>query len=204
MAHPAPSKLLSNTPDFGKNVIILDVDKPNELPEKYRSMKMISDSQTQDGAEFAQDRYAFILKRGTYATDIEVGYYMTVHGLGQRPDDVVVDGDVKSPGSKNPETPAMALNNFWRGVENIGIKPKTVIKPENQDPYRANVWAVSQATFMRRTHIIGGRLHLFDTLNKWPWAGYASGGFIADCVADQLVDAGSQQQFLTRNTTLLG
>ena len=54
------------------------------------------------------------------------------------------------------------------------------------------MWAVSQATFMRRVHI-NGSLYLHDNY------GWASGGFLADSVVDRIVDSGSQQQWLSRN-----
>ena len=54
------------------------------------------------------------------------------------------------------------------------------------------MWAVSQATFMRRMHITG-LLYLHDN-NGW-----ASGGFLSDSLIGGMVDSGSQQQWLSRN-----
>jgi hypothetical protein len=62
------------------------------------------------------------------------------------------------------------------------------------------VWAVSQATALRRIHVKSGGVNLFDPEggpNEW-----ASGGFIADSKIDGTVVSGSQQQFLTRNVTM--
>jgi hypothetical protein len=53
------------------------------------------------------------------------------------------------------------------------------------------VWAVSQATALRRMHI-KGPLVLSDN-------GWSSGGFLADSKVDGQVDAGTQQQWLSRN-----
>jgi hypothetical protein len=58
------------------------------------------------------------------------------------------------------------------------------------------VWAVSQGTQFRRMHVKG---NLSLTLNGW-----ASGGFIADSKVDGSVQAGSQQQWFTRNTDMTG
>ena len=200
---PTPSPRESK-PDFGKNVIILDRAEPSDtLDQKISTLRRISETQTEDGSEFAQDRYAVFFRKGTYDLTVDVGYYMTVHGLGDEPDKVVINGQVRSPGSSNPETPAMALNNFWRGVENLAIKPPF----DEKLKLVLNVWAVSQATFMRRVHLIGNDAVL------WLWAlgpapgfvtGFSSGGFIADSSFDGVVDSGSQQQFLTRNVSLKG
>ena len=86
----------------------------------------------------------------------------------------------------------MALNNFWRGVENLTIVPAH----DN-----INGWAVSQATFLRRVHV-KGQLFLWDWRYDNNKNNYACGGFIADSVVDSQVVSGTQQQFLTRNTTL--
>ena len=55
-----------------------------------------------------------------------------------------------------------------------------------------NNWAVSQGTQMRRVHIKGDL-----SLSAGGWA---SGGFLADCLVDGTVDAGSQQQWFARNS----
>ncbi len=64
-------------------------------------------------------------------------------------------------------------------VENIELKTNTM-------------WAVSQATFMRRVQV-DGALFLHDEY------GWCSGGFLADSNTDLMTDSGSQQQWLSRN-----
>jgi hypothetical protein len=76
-----------------------------------------------------------------------------------------------------------ATCNFWRGVENLSVTP-------TQDQ-NINVWAVSQATELRRVHVKGD-------LNLWD-GGWSSGGFIADCKIDGQINSGSQQQWFSRN-----
>ena len=204
MAGRPTTRAMENPPDFGKNVIILDRTESAEIIKaKISRISQISRTQTDDGSEFAQDRYAILLRPSPEPYDfgnpgLDVGYYMTVHGLGNHPDKVSIKGQVRSPGSSNPATPAMALNNFWRGVENLAVKPT----PDWQGK-PMNMWAVSQATFMRRVHI-QGKLNLFDVKQippNYP-AGEASGGFIADSKIDDTLSSGSQQQFLTRNISL--
>lgn len=64
-----------------------------------------------------------------------------------------------------------------------------------------NVWAISQATFMRRVHV-QGVLYLYDANFDAVGGNYSSGGFIADSVVDSSIRPGTQQQFLTRNTNV--
>lgn len=136
--------------------------------------------QTGRGSEFSNNRFALLFNPGKYNLDIKVGYYMQILGLGDSPEDVVIEGAVRSITSRGNSV----LTNFWRGVENLTVIP-TVDS--------TNVWAVSQASPLRRVHI-KGNLQLFDK-------GYASGGFLADSKIDGKVTSGPQQQWLSRNTS---
>jgi hypothetical protein len=60
------------------------------------------------------------------------------------------------------------------------------------------VWAVSQATELRRIHVKGS-INLWDSVYANAWS---SGGFIADSKIDDTINSGTQQQFLTRNSAL--
>jgi hypothetical protein len=106
---------------------------------------------------------------------------MQVLGLGESPEDVVINGAVRS----NTLNRGSVLVNFWRSVENL-----TVVPTDNS----TMVWGVSQASPLRRVHI-KGNLQLFDK-------GYASGGFLADSKIDGEVTSGPQQQWFTRNTEM--
>ncbi|KIX96498.1 uncharacterized protein Z520_07764 [Fonsecaea multimorphosa CBS 102226] len=170
--------------DFGPNVHIFDPSMP--MADITSTIAPIF--QSQDTNQFGPGRQAYFFKPGSYNLSVDVGYYMTVHGLGHSPNDVKITGGVQSLATS---TQGLALNSFWRGVENLSIVPTT-----NGD---ISGWAVSQATFLRRVHIIGGQLFLFDW--RYP-TNYSSGGFIADSLIDKQIISGSQQQFLTRNTTL--
>lgn len=136
----------------------------------------------QETAQFGTDRYAVYFMPGTYDESIavNVGFYTQVAGLGVRPTDTKIPslkcdarwlGD--DPNNHN------ACCNFWRGVENLEIDSNTV-------------WAVSQATFMRRVDIEGA-LYLHDDY------GWCSGGFLSDSKVSMMIDSGSQQQWLSRN-----
>ena len=43
-------------------------------------------------SEFSTDRYTLLFKPGAYKLDIPVGYYTQIIGLGQSPDQVVIEG----------------------------------------------------------------------------------------------------------------
>ncbi|WP_051226819.1 hypothetical protein [Butyrivibrio sp. MC2013] len=162
---------------FGDNTYIYSPqDDPEEVNTELKQLFY-----RQQMAQFEDKRFAVMFKPGEYdeAIDMEMGFYMDVMGLGLLPTDTVLPhfncraewlGD---DGNHN------ATCNFWRGVSNLTV---------NDDV----MWAVSQATFMRRMQI-NGNLALHDNY------GWASGGFLADSVIDGIADSGSQQQWLSRN-----
>lgn len=165
----------AGTPDFGPNVLIFDPSMTNiqrRIDAVFRQ---------QESNQFGSNRYAYLFKPGQYDLDVQVGFYMQVLGLGQSPDAVSITGAVRS------KARWMAGNNatcnFWRSVENLSVTPTL--------DGEVNVWAVSQATALRRVHVRGA-LHLWD-------GGWSSGGFLADSKIDGLVNSGSQQQWLSRN-----
>lgn len=195
MASYRPSQVTAQRPiltnpnpvDFGPNVLIFDPSMP--MADISSKIVPIFWSQDQDASEFGPARYAYFFKPGSYNLNVDVSYYITVHGLGHLPGDVTITGGVQSLCTR---TQGVALNNFWRGVENLAIIPTHE---------GINGWAVSQATFLRRVHVLG-QLFLWDWRYDNNKNNYASGGFIADSVVDSQVVSGTQQQFLTRNTTL--
>jgi hypothetical protein len=175
--------------DFGPNVLIFDSDTPQAQITSKLSAAYLAASQ--NSSEMGICRLAIFFKPGsngiTYNLTVDVGYYMTIHGLGMNPSDVTIVGSVQSLTS-GPY--GLALDNFWRGAENLVIESLT------------NIWAVSQATYLRRIRIQGGDLPLCDPRYYYTNHNWSSGGFVADCVVDGVVDAGTQQQFLTRNCTI--
>ncbi|QRO01596.1 hypothetical protein JRI60_22520 [Archangium violaceum] len=170
-------------PDFGPNVRIFD---PSMSMATIQS-QVDTIFRQQETNQFGSQRYAYFFKPGQYNLDVQVGFYMNVFGLGQSPDDVTITGAVRT---KADWFQGNATHNFWRGVENLSIVP-------TKDSNTA-VWAVSQATTMRRIHVKGS-INLWD--NAWSNA-WSSGGFIADSKIDNTINSGTQQQFLTRNTSL--
>lgn len=162
---------------FGKNVYVFSPeDNPEEVQEILEKLW-----KQQETNQFGEERYSVYFMPGEYddSIQVKVGYYMQVAGLGYLPDDTKLASlncDARWLGDDSNHN---ATCNFWRGVENLNVQSNTM-------------WAVSQATFMRRVHIEGA-LSLHDNY------GWASGGFLADSVIDLATDSGSQQQWLSRN-----
>jgi hypothetical protein len=163
-------------PLLGRNVFVFDPAMDMEgIQTLIDSLYSLQSSRK---SEYSKNRYAFLFKAGTYKLDIKVGYYMHVLGLGNSPDDVVINGAVSSVSTHGHHV----LTNFWRAAENLSIVPAVD---------STNTWAVSQAAPIRRIHV-KGNLKLSD--------GPSSGGFMADCKIDGTVFSGSQQQWFTRNS----
>lgn len=170
----------AQNPDFGPNVITFDqtsTDVQAKMDEIFNKQYM---------NQFGDERYAVLFKPGNYNLNTNLGYYTTVSGLGQNPNDVVITGGV---GAINQNDGSGGLNNFWRGMENF------TIAPTNQG--QKNFWGVSQASPMRRLNIKGDLV-----LSDPSWSGFVSGGFIADSKIDGTLFNISQQQWLTRDSQI--
>ncbi|MEU0742219.1 discoidin domain-containing protein [Streptomyces sp. NPDC006134] len=166
--------------DLGPNVHVFDPSTPGiqaKLDEVFRE---------QESAQFGSGRHAFLFKPGTYhGLNAQIGFYTQIAGLGLKPDDTTINGDVTvDAGWFNGN----ATQNFWRAAENLALNPVS----------GTNRWAVSQAASFRRMHVKGG-------LNLAPNGyGWASGGYIADSKIDGQVGNYSQQQWYTRDSAIGG
>ncbi|MFM0741642.1 hypothetical protein PQQ51_30770 [Paraburkholderia xenovorans] len=182
----------SNTPDFGPNVIVFDPSMSSasiqsQLDNAFNS-QLLSPT-----AQFGSQRFAFLFKPGSYSNiNANVGFYTSIAGLGQNPDDTGISGSINVDSGWNYGDQSNATQNFWRSVENLAISPNG----------GTNRWAVSQAAPMRRVHV-QGNLTLGPS-NQGDGQGYASGGFLADSKIDGIVSSGSQQQWYTRDSTIGG
>ncbi|MGI9006671.1 MAG: discoidin domain-containing protein [Streptosporangiaceae bacterium] len=167
-----------NTPNLGPNVYVFDPSMSNA------SIQSTLDSvfSTQKLNQFGPQRYALLFKPGIYSVEANIGYYASIAGLGQNPDDVTINGDVtvdSFDGTGN------ATQNFWRSAENMAINPSA----------GSDRWAVAQAGPFRRMDVHGG-------LELYPASyGYASGGYIADTEVSGQVSSVSQQQWYSRDST---
>ncbi|MFJ8134424.1 RICIN domain-containing protein [Streptomyces sp. NPDC096013] len=165
------------TPDFGPNVTVFD---PSMSASSIQS-KLDSVFNQQQTNQFGSARQALLFKPGTYSANANVGFYTQVAGLGLSPDDVTINGAVHA---EADWFQGNATQNFWRDAENLSVNPTG----------GTDRWAVSQAAPYRRMHV-RGNLALDD-------GGWSSGGFISDTKVDGQIQSGSQQQFLTRNSTM--
>jgi hypothetical protein len=179
----------SDTPDFGANVKIFD--STTSAATIQASLDSTFNAELLSAtAQFGSERTAFLFKPGTYNVTARLGFYESVQGLGQNPDDVRLNGGVTVDSGWNLGDQTNATQNFWRSVENLAIVPGG----------GTTEWAVSQAAPMRRVHIIGN-LHMGPT-NQGQGQGYSSGGYIADSRIDNIVSTGSQQQWYTRDSNV--
>ena len=190
----APARAAS---PFGSNVLIFDPTMSTS--QIQAAVDAVAAQQVPN--QFGTQRYALLFEPGTYgsATDplnFQVGYYTQVAGLGSSPGDVVINGSVYVR-NQCDSNGCIALNNFWRSLSNLTINVTT----PNFGCYSGEFWAVSQASPMRRVQVNG-----FATLMDYcTGPSFASGGFIADSsFTGSTVVNGSQQQWLTRNSSLDG
>ena len=140
------------------------------------------DTQT---AQMGTGRVAHLFKPGSYGVHDNVGFYTSVAGLGQNPDDVTINGDV-TVDAFNASDQGVALQNFWRSAENLAINPSS----------GSDRWAVAQAAPFRRIDV-RGNLFLYPAS-----FGFASGGYIADTRVSGQASSVSQQQWYTRDSSL--
>ncbi|SDL01555.1 discoidin domain-containing protein [Streptomyces indicus] len=175
-----PGPVIPGGGDLGPNVHVFDPSTPGIQAKLDQVFK------EQESAQFGSGRHAFLFKPGTYSNlNAQIGFYTQILGLGLRPGDTTINGDVTvDAGWFNGN----ATQNFWRGAENLTLNPVN----------GTNRWAVSQAASFRRMHVKGG-------LNLAPDGyGWASGGYIADSKIDGQIGNYSQQQWYTRDSAIGG
>lgn len=160
---------------FGPNVYIFSPDD-SASDVKTKVTEVFERMQSAETAQFSDDRYALLFKPGVYTTDVKVGYYTHVAGLGKLPTDTTIRSLTSE--AALPENNSTC--NFWRSAENLTVNSNTQ-------------WAVSQAVSLRRMKI-NGNLVLHQA------GGWASGGFLADSHITGNTESGSQQQWFSRNT----
>ncbi len=136
--------------------------------------------------QFSTNRYAVFFEPGTYTgVESQVGFYESVAGLGEEPTATAIANGYLT--VNTTDSNGNLTTNFWRSLENIAITAPT------GDTLQ---WGVSQGADFRRVSVNGG-LELTNTN-----CGEASGGFIADSEITGAVNACSQQQWYTRNSSV--
>ncbi|SEG80692.1 hypothetical protein SAMN05216223_11281 [Actinacidiphila yanglinensis] len=167
--------------DLGPNVLVFDPSMGDAaIQEQVDAVFAVQQSN-----QFGTERYALAFKPGTYNVDVNVGFYTHVLGLGDSPEDVVINGHVTVDAQWFDGN---GTQDFWRSAENL-----TIVPPDGLER-----WAVAQAGPMRRVHVKGNMI----LMPSPPGNGWSSGGFLADSVVDGQIDSGSQQQWLSRNDTI--
>jgi len=161
---------------LGPNVLVFDPSMPAaEIQSSIDRVYTI-----EQNGEFGEARYALLFAPGHYKVDVPIGFYTQVVGLGAAPDAVTIEGNVHADASR-PHNNATCT--FWRAAEGFAVKPTG----------GSMQWAVSQAAPFRRMHVEGDlALHQLR--------GWASGGWMADTRVDGNVDAGTQQQWISRSS----
>jgi hypothetical protein len=181
---------------LGPNVYVFT---PSMSQASIQSTINTIDSQ-QASNQFGTQRDALLFAPGTYGSassplTIPVGYYTSIAGLGQNPNQVTINGTIDAYNQcDGSQSNCNATDNFWRSISNLTLNVAGLTGCFNG----TDVWAVSQAAPMRRVHV-NGNFTLMDYCDGSP--DYASGGFIADSqFTGGAITNGSQQQFMTRNT----
>jgi len=173
---PPCSGATNRKPDFGPNVLVFDPSMPAaKIQEQIDKVYAI-----QQKNEFGAERNAFLFLPGKYEVDIPIGFYTEVVGLGTSPEDVQIKGNVHSDAALKNNN---ATTTFWRAAEGFSVTPTGGTMK----------WAVSQAAPFRRMHVKGD-IVLHQN------GGWASGGWMSDDLIDGTVEAGPQQQWISRNT----
>lgn len=169
------SELLSfDIETFGDNMRIYSPD--DDMEEIQKELDGVAGATGQ----FSTNRFSANFKAGDYsALDLTMRYYMTYSGLGDLPTDTKLGGFNVNAELKGGN----ATCNFWCGIENLSIDSDVK-------------WAVSQATSFRRMYV-NGNMALTQKGGTSPWG---SGGFISNSVINGTIDAGAQQQWLTRSS----
>jgi hypothetical protein len=174
-----------NNPDLGPNVKIFT---PSMSASSIQST-VNSVYSSQQSNQFGTNRYALLFTPGSYNVDVPVGFYTEVAGLGASPDDVSLTGggvhvDAGWSGGN-------ATQNFWRDVENLSDTPSNGTLE----------YAVSQADPFRRVDVHGNMV-LDDTTSGNSSSNWSSGGYIGDSRVSGQINSGTQQQFLTQDTSM--
>jgi hypothetical protein len=182
---PTPTPTGSQLPgggSLGANVKVFD---PSMSGATIQSQVDAIFSQMESN-QFGTQRYVLAFKPGTYSGfNAQIGFYTSIIGLGQNPDDVRINGDVTVDAGWFGGN---ATQNFWRSAENFSIYPSAGFQR----------WAVAQAAPFRRIDVHGD-------LNLAPNGyGWASGGYIADSRISGSVGPYSQQQWFTRDSQVGG
>ncbi len=170
-----------NNTVFGPNVYVFT---PSDSVSSINSTLNTLNAETQ----FSTNRWAVLFAPGTYTgVEAEVGFYESVAGLGMSPSAVHISNGYLE--ANQVDSNGNVTTNFWRSLENMQITAPSGTTLQ---------WAVSQGAAYRRVYVDGSKgLELTNTS-----CGEASGGFMDNNQITGKLNACSQQQWFTRNSTI--
>src|SRR5438552_3229092 len=183
----------SSPPNFGPNTFVFDPG----MPQSQIQATVDSIASQQVNNEFGTQRYALLFKPGTYGSaekplNFQVGYYTTVAGLGQSPNDVVINGSAFVRNRCLGPNNCIALVNFWRSLSNLTINVTT----PDFGCYYGEFWPVSQAAPMRRVAVDG----YMSRMDYCSGRSFASAAFTRASQLDGRSTKGAQQRCLTSSS----
>lgn len=191
----APTAFEPNPPVWPASVSVFSPSDTNIQSIIDAAYRTNGGHEPPDHGQFSDERYAFLFKPGVYSVDVPVGYYTSVHGLGEKASDVEFTSLKAVHSTQGDYNFAIgALNSFWRGAENF----KTHANYQwFAGEGHGMLWAVSQATFLRRIEVVHSLVLYQYTYGDA--AGFASGGYLSNSEVSTIY-SGSQQQWFTRNS----
>ena len=172
-----------NNTIFGPNVYVF---APSDSASSINSTLNTLNTNTQ----FSTNRYAVFFEPGTYTgVEAELGYYEQVAGLGTTPSAVYINDGYLT--VNWTDSNGNLTTNFWMSLENMEITcPSGDVLQ----------WGVSQGADFRRMYVNNAANGGMELTNSS--CGEASGGFIANSEIPGAVNACSQQQWYTRNSSI--
>ena len=179
LSHTAATTEL-NPPNWPASVSVFS---PTDTPAAIAAVVNAAYAQNGGHAPIANNgqwstaRFAFFFKPGVYTTDVPVGYYTQVLGLGASPDDVTFAGAKGVYCEEGDyDFDVGSLDTFWRGAENFRSNATYQWAGMAKG---GMLWSVSQAAPLRRIHVTN-ELQLYEYEPPYGAAGYSSGGFLAN------------------------
>jgi hypothetical protein len=217
LAGPPPTSLCpgADLTQFGPNVCVFN----NGMSQATIQTDLDNIADQQVPNQFGSQRYSLFFDPGTYGTSadplaFQLGFYTQLAGLGDMPEDVVINGEVlvlNQCTTPDGPGPCEGTDNFWRSISNLTLNvmvPTSTIgatSPASGDgggpgcDVSTELYAASQAMPIRRV-LINGSLTLQDYCDQ----GFVSGGFIADSEITGSANFYGQQQYFVRNSNIGG
>jgi len=129
---------VSSQINFGPNVIYFTPNMP--LSQIQETVDAVATQQVPN--QFGTQRYALLFEpaptdRSATPLNFQVGYYTTVAGLGQSPNDVVINGSIDVYNQCTGGS-CVASDNFWRSLSNLTIN----VSNPTFGCYTGEFWAV--------------------------------------------------------------